>query len=88
MRSGRTGRCRAHWNNYSTGSVYVPSLPFPTNLDLVCADTEIDWETYMIQIEVYLKGERDYSQIYGPTGPLVLRVLRSFSHKRVLTWSM
>ena len=39
----------------------------------------------MIQIEVYLKGERDYSQIYGPTGPLVLRVLRSFSHKRVLT---
>jgi len=34
-------------------------------------DTEIDWETYMIQIEVYLKGQRDYSKITGPTGPLV-----------------
>ncbi|KAJ3916271.1 glycosyltransferase family 58 protein [Lentinula edodes] len=33
--------------------------------------TEIDWETYMIQVELYLKGERDYSKISGPTGPLV-----------------
>ncbi|KAK7014964.1 putative dolichyl-phosphate-mannose--glycolipid alpha-mannosyltransferase [Favolaschia claudopus] len=33
--------------------------------------TEIDWETYMVQTEVYLKGESDYSRITGPTGPLV-----------------
>ncbi|KAJ3778226.1 glycosyltransferase family 58 protein [Lentinula raphanica] len=33
--------------------------------------TEIDWETYMVQVELYLKGERDYSRISGPTGPLV-----------------
>ncbi|KAJ4488062.1 glycosyltransferase family 58 protein [Lentinula aciculospora] len=33
--------------------------------------TEIDWETYMIQVEWYLKGERDYSKISGPTGSLV-----------------
>nr|GAT47206.1 glycosyltransferase family 58 protein [Mycena chlorophos] len=33
--------------------------------------TEIDWETYMAQVEVYLKGELDYSRIAGPTGPLV-----------------
>lgn len=33
--------------------------------------TEIDWETYMIHIDLYLKGERDYSKITGPTGPLV-----------------
>ncbi|KAJ3796717.1 glycosyltransferase family 58 protein [Lentinula aff. detonsa] len=33
--------------------------------------TEIDWETYMIQVELYIKGERDYSKISGPTGPLV-----------------
>lgn len=33
--------------------------------------TEIDWETYMIQTEVYLKGQYDYSKISGPTGPLV-----------------
>ncbi|KIK59804.1 glycosyltransferase family 58 protein [Collybiopsis luxurians FD-317 M1] len=35
------------------------------------AYTEIDWETYMIQVQLYLKGERDYSKISGPTGPLV-----------------
>ncbi|KAJ7109258.1 mannosyltransferase [Mycena epipterygia] len=33
--------------------------------------TEIDWETYMVQTDVYLKGELDYSRITGPTGPLV-----------------
>lgn len=35
------------------------------------ADTEIDWETYMYQVELYMKGEDDYSKIIGPTGPLV-----------------
>ncbi|KAI0273566.1 mannosyltransferase [Gloeopeniophorella convolvens] len=33
--------------------------------------TEIDWETYMYQVNLYLKGERNYSSISGPTGPLV-----------------
>ncbi|KAF9009442.1 glycosyltransferase family 58 protein [Cyathus striatus] len=33
--------------------------------------TEIDWETYMIQMEVFLKGQHNYSMISGPTGPLV-----------------
>ncbi|KAI0724112.1 mannosyltransferase [Fomitopsis betulina] len=33
--------------------------------------TEIDWETYIYQLELYLKGERDYSLITGPTGPIV-----------------
>ncbi|KAL4253867.1 Dol-P-Man:Man(5)GlcNAc(2)-PP-Dol alpha-1,3-mannosyltransferase [Abortiporus biennis] len=33
--------------------------------------TEIDWETYMYQLELYLKGEKDYALISGPTGPLV-----------------
>ncbi|KAJ7172604.1 glycosyltransferase family 58 protein [Mycena filopes] len=33
--------------------------------------TEIDWATYMVQTDVYLKGELDYSRITGPTGPLV-----------------
>jgi alpha-1,3-mannosyltransferase len=39
-------------------------------------DTEIDWETYMRHIELYLKGERNYSNITGPTGPLVCVALR------------
>jgi len=33
--------------------------------------TEIDWTTYMAQVDVYLSGIRDYSLIEGPTGPLV-----------------
>ncbi|KAJ3566674.1 hypothetical protein NP233_g6848 [Leucocoprinus birnbaumii] len=33
--------------------------------------TEIDWETYMVQTQLYVKGQHDYSQISGPTGPLV-----------------
>ncbi|KIY63451.1 glycosyltransferase family 58 protein [Cylindrobasidium torrendii FP15055 ss-10] len=33
--------------------------------------TEIDWVTYMAQISAYMKGERNYSHISGPTGPLV-----------------
>ncbi|EKM83063.1 hypothetical protein AGABI1DRAFT_118456 [Agaricus bisporus var. burnettii JB137-S8] len=33
--------------------------------------TEIDWETYMIQTELYIKGQYNYSLISGPTGPLV-----------------
>jgi hypothetical protein len=34
-------------------------------------DTEIDWSTYMQQISLYIKGERDYAKISGDTGPLV-----------------
>lgn len=35
--------------------------------------TEIDWETYMIQVSSVVSnpGERDYRNIEGPTGPLV-----------------
>ncbi|KAF8352275.1 dolichyl-P-Man:Man(5)GlcNAc(2)-PP-dolichyl mannosyltransferase [Amanita rubescens] len=33
--------------------------------------TQIDWDTYMVHIELYLKGETDYSKLTGPTGPLV-----------------
>ena len=33
--------------------------------------TEIDWKAYMQQIAKYRAGERDYTKIYGDTGPLV-----------------
>lgn len=33
--------------------------------------TEIDWVAYMEQVEIFLKGERDYALIKGQTGPLV-----------------
>lgn len=35
------------------------------------AVTEIDWETYMQQVALYIKGERNYAHIEGSTGPLV-----------------
>lgn len=37
----------------------------------VMPDTEIDWETYMQQVSLYISGERDYTLIKGSTGPLV-----------------
>ena len=33
--------------------------------------TEIDWSTYLQQVNLYLNGERDYVMIRGDTGPLV-----------------
>jgi len=33
--------------------------------------TEIDWIAYREQVEIYLGGERDYTQIVGGTGPVV-----------------
>ena len=33
--------------------------------------TEIDWATYMKQVEVFLNGERRYEKLTGPTGPCV-----------------
>ena len=36
------------------------------------ADTEIDWKAYMQEVEGFLNGTRDYYQLKGDTGPLVL----------------
>ncbi|KAI0986915.1 hypothetical protein GJ496_007475 [Pomphorhynchus laevis] len=33
--------------------------------------TEIDWKTYMQQVEIFLNGTLDYYQLKGDTGPLV-----------------
>lgn len=33
--------------------------------------TEIDWRTYMQEVEGYLNGTRDYGKLRGDTGPLV-----------------
>ncbi|KAJ8571861.1 hypothetical protein ON010_g4975 [Phytophthora cinnamomi] len=49
-------------------------LPLPTaatNARPPRADTEIDWSTYMQQVELFKGGERDYVNIRGDTGPLV-----------------
>ncbi|XP_042524648.1 dol-P-Man:Man(5)GlcNAc(2)-PP-Dol alpha-1,3-mannosyltransferase isoform X3 [Dipodomys spectabilis] len=38
------------------------------------AYTEIDWKTYMTQVEGVINGTYDYTQLQGDTGPLVLAV--------------
>ncbi|EPQ58193.1 glycosyltransferase family 58 protein [Gloeophyllum trabeum ATCC 11539] len=43
--------------------------------------TEIDWRTYMSQVELYIKGVRDYSLIEGPTGPLVYPAGHVYVHE-------
>ena len=61
-----------------------PAYTLPIALLLLSADavlsslilykipyTEIDWRAYMQQIAIYRSGERDYTKIYGDTGPLV-----------------
>ncbi|KAF8498348.1 mannosyltransferase [Gautieria morchelliformis] len=43
--------------------------------------TEIDFETYMHHVNLYGKGERDYSNIIGPSGPLVYPAGHVFIHR-------
>ncbi|KAI1611719.1 alpha-1,3-mannosyltransferase [Exophiala viscosa] len=40
--------------------------------------TEIDWATYMVQVRMFLDGERNYDKITGPTGPLVYPALHVY----------
>ncbi|KAL2829962.1 glycosyltransferase [Aspergillus cavernicola] len=42
--------------------------------------TEIDWTTYMQQIQLYISGERDYTLIKGSTGPLVYPAAHVYSY--------
>jgi alpha-1,3-mannosyltransferase len=50
-------------------------------------DTEIDWKTYMQQVEVYIKGERDYSMISGDTGPLVYPAMHVYIYRLLHDWT-
>jgi hypothetical protein len=57
---------------YVSPKIHITStIEFQTRLANDSSDTEIDWSTYMQQISLYLKGERDYAKISGDTGPLV-----------------
>ena len=51
------------------------------------SDTEIDWTTYMQQISIYLKGERDYKNIAGSTGPLVYPGAHVWIYKHLYKWT-
>ncbi|KAI9741441.1 MAG: dolichyl-P-Man:Man(5)GlcNAc(2)-PP-dolichol alpha-1,3-mannosyltransferase [Claussenomyces sp. TS43310] len=47
--------------------------------------TEIDWQAYMEQISQYMSGERDYTKIYGGTGPLVYPAAHVYTYS-ALYW--
>jgi len=63
--------CHPVRRHYSKNPMFVPPERARTRGANMLADTEIDWTTYMQQIELYRKGERDYKNIVGSTGPLV-----------------
>lgn len=61
--------------------IYLPVFyvedPFPTSLGHLPTQEsslqpclQIDWKTYMQQVEAVSRGERDYSRIAGDTGPI------------------
>jgi alpha-1,3-mannosyltransferase len=45
------------------------------------ADTEIDWSAYMQQVELYVKGQKDYGYLEGGTGPLVYPGLHVYIYR-------
>src|ERR1700760_390433 len=61
-------------------------VPNSARLNVITAltirtDTEIDWKAYMQQIELYVKGERNYYNIEGDTGPLVYPGLHVYIYR-------
>jgi hypothetical protein len=63
-------------------SVLPSASRLPSNRLIACdADTEIDWKTYMQQVSLYVKGERDYAAITGDTGPLVYPGLHVYIYR-------
>ena len=38
---------------------------------LFCPDTEIDWVAYMQEVEGFINGTWNYTELKGDTGPLV-----------------
>ena len=49
--------------------------------------TEIDFSTYMEQITVYLRGERDYINIRGATGPCVYPAGYLYLYSLIRSWT-
>jgi hypothetical protein len=73
-------RCSTHSIDRMESTMYAkPSLAICSNphattqiiLIQRATDTEIDWTAYVQQVTQYIAGERDYTKIYGGTGPLV-----------------
>lgn len=80
----RALRSRSRENPMYILPIPHPFFPFFSNKKRK-KDTEIDWTTYMQHIALYNKGERDYKNITGSTGPLVYPGAHVLIY-RVLYW--
>ena len=69
-------RCRPLRAHPSPRKVCVPvSGQRPADDSDASLVTEIDFQTYLQQVDLVLKGERDYARLVGDTGPLVCVLL-------------
>ncbi|KAI8806083.1 asparagine-linked glycosylation 3 [Cladochytrium replicatum] len=64
------------WNGWQSWLlVGIPILLFDLAISIFVIQrvpyTEIDWSTYMQQVELFMNGERMYNRIEGDTGPVV-----------------
>jgi alpha-1,3-mannosyltransferase len=53
----------------------------------VLADTEIDWVAYMQEVGGWVKGELDYANLRGDTGPLVYPAGFLYIFRAFRTWT-
>ncbi|PWN33544.1 dolichyl-P-Man:Man(5)GlcNAc(2)-PP-dolichyl mannosyltransferase [Meira miltonrushii] len=66
---------RSLWTPYNYWTLaaicLLTEVVFVTIITVAIRFTEIDFQTYMQQVDVYQKGERTYDKISGDTGPCV-----------------
>lgn len=65
--------CLTNRSHFKIFCILLLIAEIPLNLFIVnyVKYTEIDWKAYMQEVEGFINGTRDYSQLKGDTGPLV-----------------
>ncbi|CAN6619409.1 dol-P-Man:Man(5)GlcNAc(2)-PP-Dol alpha-1,3-mannosyltransferase [Trichomonascus vanleenenianus] len=71
MQKGLAAAKDPGYSKYAAALLWLFDLALCAAIILRVPYTEIDWTAYMEQINLIVQGERDYTQIYGGTGPLV-----------------
>ncbi len=82
FRRWRLDRVNCHVCSVCVVLLLVSGVLLADEMRITFQDTEIDWETYMYHIDLINNGERNYTAIAGPTGPLV-SVCRRMSRSKI-----
>ncbi len=82
FRRWRLDRVNCHVCSVCVVLLLVSGVLLADEMRITFQDTEIDWETYMYHIDLINNGERNYTAIAGPTGPLV-SVCRRMSRSQI-----